>query len=113
MRNLKRLSMIILNQEPKYMSNEEKKFIERYFKLDGKLQQEVKDRMKVIYALSNPATTNVLFASDLVSQRFKDIYLQQLRKHNKRLETILKMDDVPLYEASELEAELEDFIKNE
>lgn len=41
------------------------------------------------------------------------MYLQQLRKHNRRLETILKMDDVPIYEASEFEAILEDFIKNE
>jgi t-SNARE complex subunit (syntaxin) len=92
---------------------EEKKFLLSYLQLDGKLQQEVKDRMKVVYALSNPSTTNDLFASDLVSQRFKDMYLQQLRKHNRRLETILKMDDVPLYEASEFEAILEDFIKNE
>ena len=90
----------------------EQKFLLSYLQLDGKLQQEVKDRMKIVYALSNPATTNELFASELVSQRFKDIYLQQLRKHNKRLEMILKMDDVPLYEASELEDILEDFIKN-
>lgn len=91
----------------------EKKFLLSYLQLDGNLQQEVKDRMKVVYALLNPSTADVLFYSDLVSQRFKDMYLQQLRKHNRRLETILKMDDVPIYEASEFEAILENFINNE
>lgn len=108
-------NMNAIENEKIYMNaiENEKKFLLSYLQLDGNLQQEVKDRMKVVYALLNPSTADVLFASDLVSQRFKDMYLQQLRKHNRRLETILKMDDVPIYEASEFEAILEDFIKNE
>lgn len=71
------------------MSNEEKKFIEQYFKLDKNLQFEVRKRMQIIYAIQDTPFYIQVVMNNFVSKTEKDVILKMIKKNANKINTYL------------------------
>lgn len=71
------------------MSNEEKKFIEQYFKLDKNLQFEVRKRMQIIYAIQDIPFYSSVVLNNFVSKTEKEVLLKMIKKNANKINTYL------------------------
>lgn len=71
------------------MSNEEKKFIEQYFKLDKNLQFEVRKRMQIIYAIQDIPFYIPVVLNNFVSKTEKEVILKMIKKNTNKINTYL------------------------
>lgn len=75
------------------MSNEEKEFIERYFKLEKSLQYEVRKRMQIIYAIQNRDFYIPVILNNFVSKTEKEVFLKMVKKNANKINTYLGYKD--------------------
>jgi hypothetical protein len=71
------------------MSNEEKKFIEQYFKLDKNLQFEVRKRMQIIYAIQDMPFYIPVVMNNFVDKTEKEMLLNMVKNNADKINTYL------------------------
>lgn len=84
------------------MSNEEKKFIERYFKLEKSLRFEVRQRMKIIYAIKERDFLVPVILNNFVSGTEKEMLLNMVRDNSIKINTLLDYKDWEIISDSKL-----------
>lgn len=85
------------------MSNEEKEFIERYFKLEKSLQYEVRKRMQIIYAIQNRDFYIPVILNNFVSKTEKEVFLKMIKKNANKINTYLGYKDWDIISNSKLD----------
>lgn len=85
------------------MSNEEKKFIEQYFKLDKNLQFEVRKRMQIIYAIQDTPFYVQVILNNFVSKTEKEVILKMIKKNANKINTYLGYKDWDIISNSKLD----------
>ena len=84
------------------MSNEEKEFIERYFKLEKSLQFEVRKRMQIIYAIQDTPFFIQVILNNFVSGTEKEMLLNMIRDNTIKINTLLEYKDWEIISNSKL-----------
>lgn len=84
------------------MSNEEKEFIERYFKLDKSLQYEVRERMQIIYAIQHRDFYIPVVINNFVSKTEKEVFLKMIKKNANKINLYLGYKDWDIISNSKL-----------
>lgn len=85
------------------MSNEEKKFIEQYFKLEKSLQFEVRKRMQIIYAIQDIPFYSSVVLNNFVSKTEKEVILKMIKKNANKINTYLGYKDWEIISNSKLD----------
>jgi hypothetical protein len=91
------------------MSNEEKKFIEQYFKLDKNLQFEVRKRMQIIYAIQNRDFYVPVILNNFVSKTEKEVFLKMIKKNANKINLYLGYKDWDIISNSKLDELIEEY----
>lgn len=85
------------------MSNEEKKFIEQYFKLDKNLQFEVRKRMQIIYAIQDVPFCIQVVLNNFVDKTEKEMLLNMVKNNADKINTYLGYKDWDIISNSKLD----------
>lgn len=85
------------------MSNEEKEFIERYFKLEKSLQFEVRKRMQIIYAIQDTPFYIQVVLNNFVSKTEKEVILKMIKKNANKINLYLGYKDWDIISNSKLD----------
>lgn len=85
------------------MSNEEKKFIEQYFKLDKNLQFEVRKRMQIIYSIQDRNFYVPVILNNFVNKTEKEVILKMIKKNANKINTYLGYKDWEIISNSKLD----------
>lgn len=91
------------------MDRNEKEFIERYFKLEKSLQFEVRQRMKIIYALQNSDFCIQVIINNFVSKTEKEMLLNMVRDNADKIHSLLGYKDWELISDSKLNKLIEEY----
>lgn len=91
------------------MSNEEKKFIEQYFKLDKNLQFEVRKRMQIIYAIEERDFLVPVILNNFVSRTEKEMLLNMIKDNADKIHSLLGYKDWELISDSKLNKLIEEY----
>ncbi|WP_407432257.1 hypothetical protein [Methanobrevibacter sp.] len=91
------------------MSNEEKKFIEQYFKLEKSLQFEVRQRMQIIYAIQDRNFYVPVILNNFVSKTEKEVFLKMVKKNANKINTYLGYKDWDIISDSKLDELIEEY----
>lgn len=91
------------------MSNEEKKFIEQYFKLDKNLQFEVRKRMQIIYAIQDRNFYIPIILNNFVNKTEKEVFLKMIKKNANKINTYLQYKDWEIISNSKLDELIEEY----
>lgn len=91
------------------MSNEEREFIERYFKLESSLQYEVRKRMQIIYAIQDRDFCIPVVLNNFVSGTEKEMLLNMIRDNAIKINTYLGYKDWNIIPNSKLDELIEEY----
>lgn len=91
------------------MSNEEKEFIERYFKLEKSLRFEVRQRMKIIYAIEERDFLVPVILNNFVSGTEKEMLLNMIKDNADKIHSLLGYKDWELISDSKLNKLIEEY----
>ena len=91
------------------MSNEEREFIERYFKLESSLQYEVRKRMQIIYAIQDRDFCIPVVLNNFVSRTEKEMLLNMIRDNAIKINTYLGYKDWNIIPNSKLDELIEEY----
>ena len=95
--------LLLLNDlNSNIMSNEEKEFIERYFKLDKSLQYEVRERMQIIYSIQHRDFYIPVVINNFVSKTEKEVFLKMIKKNANKINLYLGYKDWDIISNSKL-----------
>ena len=91
------------------MSNEEKKFIEQYFKLQKSLQFEIRQRMQIIYAIQDRNFYVPVILNNFVNKTEKEVFLKMIKKNAIKINTYLGYKDWEIISNSKLDELIEEY----
>lgn len=91
------------------MSNEEKKFIEQYFKLEKSLRFEVRQRMKIIYAIQDRNFYIPIILNNFVNKTEKEVFFKMVKKNANKINLYLGYKDWDIISDSKLDELIEEY----
>ena len=84
------------------MSNEEREFIERYFKLESSLRYEVRKRMQIIYAIQDRDFCIPVVLNNFVDKTEKEMLLNMVKNNSDKINMLLGYEDWEIIPDSKL-----------
>lgn len=91
------------------MDRNEREFIERYFKLEKSLQFEVRQRMKIIYAIQERDFLVPVILNNFVNKTEKEMLLNMVRDNSIKINTLLEYKDWEIISNSKLDELIEEY----
>lgn len=91
------------------MSNEEREFIERYFKLEKSLRFEVRQRMKIIYAIQDRNFYIPIILNNFVNKTEKEVLFKMVKKNANKINLYLGYKDWDIISDSKLDELIEEY----